>query len=195
MDYACNCCYNFTDSWWKSCKCFLQSFRNIFGGVCGVIVYEISQNPVSLMIFSILILVIVIHIRYNSTRPRLGLITQLTYLVVLYEKYVGIATFVIYEVALVRIIAISVGVLIALIISRVFWPYYAKVELRINISNILHDFVIVYGNIVSSFIKSTPLRLDINHLQSKLQLQIIKSQALLIDAKTEPRFFKKKTFF
>lgn len=174
---------------------FLTGFYRILGtcvgGLLSIVAWEISPaEPIGLTILSTLILAIFTHIRFNTRYPKLGVVSSLTYLVVLFGKYLSLGSpnaLTIYQYAYTRVLTIMLGVLIVFIVGRLFWPYYARVEARHNISKIIHDFGVVYGNIVVAFVKAAPFRSDINSLLSNLQLQIIKTKQLLEDSKSEPR--------
>ncbi|KAJ3339051.1 hypothetical protein HDU93_008637 [Gonapodya sp. JEL0774] len=90
-----------------------------------------------------------------------------------------------------RVLMITLGGLLTVVINRMIWPRLARVELRKSLGETIEGVGTLYAQLASSFMtrrRFTQAETDrIEDLEQRLQLRIIQERVLLFLARREPR--------
>jgi len=164
----------------------------IFGAVFGLASWLILDgNPYVLAATTAVTSVISFYMKYSTGFSRVGVVTITTFLVIILGEYNLVEkTWTIYELSYIRGVTNSLGILIAVIISRVVWPYLARKELREVLASSISVFGQQFTKLVRAF-HQTKLKPDeialFEKTELKLQMSIFRCFDLLIQGKQEPR--------
>ncbi|KAG0164203.1 hypothetical protein DFQ30_010299 [Apophysomyces sp. BC1015] len=117
-----------------------------------------SSNPIALVFLTWLFSIPCFWAILNHTHGRFGQFALLAYnLIVLYEYNHRMEEDMmdVFELAWMRCVAVSMGVLIGLIVTTYVWPYEARKELRKGLSDLLLHVSWLYKQLVSVYSETT----------------------------------------
>jgi hypothetical protein len=135
----------------------------IFGAIWAVCAVIASRNNIyAIVAFSLVIGLVMYYVRLNSPYPRVGIVSLVTFIVVVFNQYYdsnGVLEDV-YRIAYTRAIMVVVGVIFGLVMSRALWPYLARQSLRKHLATTLENFGLVYTKISNTFVSLSPTNVD-----------------------------------
>ncbi|KAJ3151158.1 hypothetical protein HDU86_006148 [Geranomyces michiganensis] len=215
-------------SWWQQSRCtwalvtmlivisptvgtsnimgFYRVLGTVAGALWGYITWIIApSNRLSIIILSMAFAYPCLYIFIKTPHARVGTAAMVTYTVVLLSTYTIFQSAEIHDsiviVALKRTVTISVGVIVAVLITSYVFPFVARTELRKDLSKSLYLVSVLYSHLaaivadsnvereVSHYIlaKHNRSRLQIRTLERALNKSVTKHLELLELTRNEPR--------
>ena len=136
---------------------FTRTFCAALGALWGGLAYAAGNgNPYILAIFATIYMLPMLHRFTQSTHPRSGIIGCLSYTIVSLSAYTSHGSPSIITIAYTRALAFIIGVISALLINWLLWPFIARHELRKSISAMLLHTAILYRGIIAKYIYYAP---------------------------------------
>ncbi|KAJ8663220.1 hypothetical protein O0I10_001397 [Lichtheimia ornata] len=165
----------------------LRVLATIVGCVVAAITYTLfPAQPVVLALLSWIYSLPSFWIILYHKHGRFGQVALLAYnLVVLFcynHRNDEMMDFDVMELAIVRCITVSLGVVFGLVVTAYIWPYSARVELRKGLSDLLIRLSWVYKHL-----SMTQDQREMLHHQTECQQSLIHLRDLLVHAPSEPR--------
>ena len=135
---------------------WVRSFYAAFGAIWGGLGYAAGNgNPFVLAVFAALYMIPMLHRFTQSTHPRSGAIGCLSFTVISLGAYTNHAEPSITEFAWTRGAAFVVGVVAAVLVNWILWPFIARHELRKSLSTMILHSAILYRAVVAKYIYYT----------------------------------------
>ena len=163
--------YNDNESWWAVVAVWIMmhprvsgNFRDlairtlcvIVGSVWGGLAYAAGDgNPYVMAVFAALFMIPMLYRFTQSSHPRSGFIGCISFTVVSLNAYTIDPKSSIVEIAWTRGLALVVGVVSAVLVNWILWPFVARNELRESISTMMLHSAILYRGIVAKYIYYT----------------------------------------
>lgn len=128
----------------------------IIGAVWGGLAHAADDgNPYVMAVFAALFMIPMLYRYTQSTHPRSGIMGCISFTVVSLTAYSHAGTPGPFEVAWTRGTAFVVGVVAAVAMNWILWPFVARHELRKSISAMLLHTAIIYRGVVAKYIYYT----------------------------------------
>ena len=128
----------------------------IIGAVWGGFAYAADNgNPYVMAVFAVLFMIPMLYRYTQSTHPRSGIMGCISFTVVSLSAYNHEGTPGPFEIAWTRGTAFVVGVVAAVSVNWILWPFIARHELRKSISAMLLHTAIIYRGVVAKYIYYT----------------------------------------
>ena len=135
----------------------VRIFCAALGALWGGLAYAADNgNPYVMAVFAAIYIVPMLHRYTQSSHPRSGLIGCMSFTVVSLSAYTQAGQPSIVTLAWTRGLAFIVGVVAALTVNWILWPFIARHELRKSLSAMLLHSAILYRGVVSKYIYYTP---------------------------------------
>lgn len=136
----------FQDLWVRSAYAALGAVWAGLGYAAG------NGSPYVLAVFAALYMIPTLHRFTQSSHPRSGLVGCLSFTVISLAAYTNHAEPSIVKFAWTRGIAFVVGVVAALLVNWVLWPFVARHELRKSLAAMMLHSAILYRGVVAKYI-------------------------------------------
>ena len=136
----------FQDLWARSLCAALGAIWGGFGWAAG------SGNPYVLAVFAVVFMFPMLHRFTQSSHPRSGVVGCISFTVVSLGAYTNHALPSIVHFAWVRGLAFIVGIIAALLVNWVLWPFIARHELRKSLATMMLHCSILYRSVVARYI-------------------------------------------
>lgn len=134
----------------------VRIFCAAIGAIWGGLAYAADNgNPYVMAVFAAVFMVPMLHRFTRSSHPRSGLVGCVSFTVVSLSAYTEKGQPSIVTVAWTRGLAFVVGVVAALIVNWVLWPFIARHELRKSLSAMMLHSAILYRGVVAKYIYYT----------------------------------------
>ena len=134
----------------------IRTFCAILGCLFGGIAYGAGNgNPFVVAVFAVLFMMPMLYRFTQSSHPRSGSIGCITFTVVSLNAYTSKGLPSIVGIAWTRGAAFAVGVISAIVINWVLWPFVARHELRKSLSIMMLHLAVLYRSVVAKYIYST----------------------------------------
>lgn len=194
--------WNLHDSWWAVVTIwvmmhprvggtfqdlFVRSFYAALGALWAALAYAAGNgNPYALAVFAALYMIPMLHRFTQSSHPRSGIMGCLSFTVISLGAYTNNAQPSITTFAWTRGLAFVVGVVAALLVNWILWPFIARHELRKSLSTMLLHSAILYRGVVAKYIyystNASPTAQDIERsemLEGRLREGFVRIRQLL----------------
>lgn len=132
---------------------FTRSFFAVLGAIWGGFAYgSRNGNPYVMAVFAAIYLIPMMYRFTQSSHPRSGLIGCVSFIIVslnanLQDKQISIV-----DAAWAHGLAFVVGVVSAILISWILWPFVARHELRKSLSAMIYYSALIYRGVVADYI-------------------------------------------
>lgn len=136
----------FQDLWARSLCAALGAIWGGFGWAAG------KGNPYVLAVFAAVFMFPMLHRFTQSSHPRSGVVGCISFTVVSLGAYTNHALPSIVRFAWVRGIAFIIGIVAALLVNWVLWPFIARHELRKSLATMMLHSSILYRSVVARYI-------------------------------------------
>ncbi|KAL8821388.1 MAG: hypothetical protein Q9191_007316 [Dirinaria sp. TL-2023a] len=170
----------FQDLWVRSAYAALGAVWAGLGYAAG------KGNPYVLAVFAALYMIPTLHRFTQSSHPRSGLVGCLSFTVISLAAYTNHAEPSIVKFAWTRGLAFVVGVVVALLVNWILWPFVARHELRKCLAGMMLHSAILYRGVVAKYIyydqNSAPTADDVAHsemLEGRLREGFVRIHQLL----------------
>lgn len=125
----------------------------MLGAVWGGLAYAANNgNPYVIAVFATIYMVPMLHRFTQSSHPRSGIVGCISFAVVSLDAYTSHGKPSIVEIAWTRGLAFVVGIVAALIVNWLLWPFIARHELRKSLSSMMLHSAILYRGVVAKYI-------------------------------------------
>ena len=136
----------FQDLWVRSGYAALGALWAALGYAAG------NGSPYVLAVFAALYMIPVLHRFTQSSHPRSGVVGCLSFTVISLAAYTNRAEPSIAKFAWTRGLAFVVGVMAALIVNWVLWPFVARHELRKSLAAMMLHSAVLYRGVIARYI-------------------------------------------
>ncbi len=166
----------------------VRSFYAALGALWAGLAYAAGNgNPYVLAVFAALYMIPMLHRFSQSSHPRSGVIGCLSFTVISLGAYTNQANPSIATLAWTRGLAFVIGVVAAILVNWMLWPFIARHELRKSLSTMLLHSAILYRGVVTKYIyytdpNSAPTAADIARsemLEGRLREGFVRIRQLL----------------
>jgi len=135
----------------------VRTFCAAIGSIWGGLAYAVGRgNPYIMAVFAAVFLIPMLHRYSQSSHPRSGIIGCLSFTVVSLGAYTGHGEPSIVRFAWTRGLAFIVGVVAAIVVNWILWPFIARHELRKSVSAMILHSAILYRGVVAKYIYNAP---------------------------------------
>ncbi|KAI8822683.1 uncharacterized protein EV422DRAFT_566351 [Fimicolochytrium jonesii] len=181
-------------------------YRTLAGGIYGYLTWAIApENPYVTTLLTLLWAFPNFYIFTRTPHARLGTAALVTFAVVGLSVYVrdpAVTGDPVILLALKRMMTISIGVCVALIVTSYFWPFVARIELRIALSKNVYLMSVLCSQLAAIVTSSDEAasnpshyvlarhkraRLRIRHIERALAASVTRQKELLVMTTNEPR--------
>ena len=169
----------------------LRVFGTICGCILGLISWEISRgNRYGLAALIVISDLPPIILRIFSPYPPAGAVMGITVPIVALVPFLNKGTYHPGIIAVIRMYMICIGIVAALIVNIVVWPYHARVRLIVEISNTLNQLQTLYLSLArqmfyAGFTPSSQAKEKFKVVEQHIRGRIARCRALLIVMKNE----------
>lgn len=163
--------WNTYDSWWAVVTVWLMmhprvggTFQDLMvrvlyaaiGAIWAAFAYAAGNgNPYIMAVFAALFMIPMLHRYTQSSHPRSGIVGCISFTIVSLGAYTEGGKPSIIKFAWTRGVAFIVGVVAALLVNWVLWPFIARHELRKSLSAMMLHSAILYRSVVAKYIYYT----------------------------------------
>jgi hypothetical protein len=160
--------WNENESWWAVVFVWIMShprvggniqdlitraFCGVLGAVWGGLAYGADNgNPYVMAVFAAIYMIPMIYRFTQSSHPRSGVVGCISFVVVSLSAKTADGLPSIVQIAWTRGVAFVVGVVAAVIVNWVLWPFVARHELRKALSSMLIYSSIIYRGVVAKYV-------------------------------------------
>lgn len=164
--------WNQNDSWWAVVAVWtmmhphvggtfqdlgVRTFYAALGAIWGGFAYAAHNgNPYVMAVFAAMFMIPMLHRFTQSSHPRSGIIGCLSFTVVSLGAYKAHGEPSVIQFAWTRGLAFAVGVVAALVVNWVLWPFVARHELRKSLSAMMLHSAILYRGVVAKYVYNKP---------------------------------------
>jgi len=166
----------------------VRSFYAAFGALWAGLAYAAGNgNPYIMAVFAALYMIPMLHRFTQSSHPRSGVMGCLSFTVISLGAYTNQANPAIATFAWMRGLAFVIGVVAAIVVNWLLWPFIARHELRKSLSTMLLHSAILYRGVIAKYIyytdpNSAPTAADIARsemLEGRLREGFVRIRQLL----------------
>jgi len=130
-----------------------RAFCGVLGAVWGGLAYGADNgNPYVMAVFAAIYMIPMIYRFTQSSHPRSGVVGCISFVVVSLSAKTADGLPSIVQIAWTRGVAFVVGVVAAVIVNWVLWPFVARHELRKALSSMLIYSSIIYRGVVAKYV-------------------------------------------
>ncbi|SLM35033.1 hypothetical protein LPUS_04038 [Lasallia pustulata] len=163
--------YNENEVWWSVVTVWIMMHPHVGGNVQDLVARTIccilgavwggfayvadNGNPYVMAVFAALFMIPMLYRYTQSTHPRSGVMGCVSFTVVSLSAYNHTGSPGPFEIAWTRGTAVVVGVVAAVSVNWILWPFVARHELRKSISTMLLHTAIIYRGVVARYIYYT----------------------------------------
>ncbi|KAH8808461.1 hypothetical protein F5884DRAFT_732843 [Xylogone sp. PMI_703] len=160
--------WNQNDSWWAVIFVWLMMHPRVGGNIqdlvtralCGVLgalwgglAYRAGNgSPYVIAVFAAIYMIPMMYRFTQSTHPRSGLVGCLSYIVISTAAYDAGGLPSVTQIAWTRGVAIVIGVVSAIVMNSILWPFVARHELRKALSAMLVYSSVIYSGVVAKYV-------------------------------------------
>lgn len=160
--------WNENESWWAVVAVWImmhprvggtfqdlgvRTFCAAIGAIWGGLAYAADGgNPYIMAIFAAVFMIPMLHRYTQSSHPRSGIIGCLSFTVVSLGAYTAHGEPSIVKFAWTRGLAFIVGVVAAIVVNWLLWPFIARHELMKSVSGMMLHLAILYRGVVAKYI-------------------------------------------
>lgn len=174
---------------------FTRSFCALLGAVWGGFAYGARNgNPYVIAVFAAIYMIPMIYRFTQSSHPRSGLVGCVSFVIVSLNANIGEGNLSIVDAAWAHGVAFIVGVMSAILISWMLWPFIARHELRKSLSLMIYYLALIYRGVVAQYIYyeegEAPTKADITRsemLEGRLREGFVRMRHLLALTRHEVR--------
>ena len=131
----------------------VRTFCAVIGAVWGGIAYAAGDgNPYVMAVFAAVYMVPMLYRFTQSSHPRSGGIGCISFTVVSLRTYTDGGNPSVVNIAWTRGLAVVVGVVVALVVNWVLWPFIARHELRKSLSAMMLHSAILYRGVIAKYV-------------------------------------------
>ena len=135
---------------------FIRTSSAILGCVWGGLAYGAGRgNPYVMAVFALLFMIPMLYRFTQSSHPRSGLIACITFTVISLIAYTDKGSSSAVDITWTRGLAFIIGVISAIVVNWVLWPFIARHELRKSLSTMMLHSAILYRRVVAKYIYYT----------------------------------------
>ena len=125
----------------------------VIASLWGALTYAAGGgNPYVMATFAAILMIPMIYRFTQSSHPRSGVIGCIAFTVVSLSEYDNVGSPSVAYIGWARGIAFIIGVITAVIVNWILWPFVARDELRTSIANMLLHSAIIYRRIVAKYV-------------------------------------------
>ncbi len=163
--------WNDNESWWTVVTVWVMmhprvggTFQDLavrtlcatIGAIWGGLAYAADDgNPYVMAVFAAIYMIPMLYRFTQSSHPRSGIVGCLSFTVVSLSAYTGGASPSIITIAWTRGLAFIVGLVAALTVNWVLWPFVARHELRKSLASMILHSAIRYRGVIAKYIYYT----------------------------------------
>lgn len=130
-----------------------RSLCGIFGAVWGGLAYGADNgNPYVMAVFAAIFMIPMIYRYTQSSHPRSGIVGCISFAVVSLSAKTSEGSPSVVHIAWTRGAAFIVGVVAAVIVNWILWPFVARHELRKALSGMMIYSSIIYRGVVARYV-------------------------------------------
>lgn len=160
--------WNDNESWWAVLMVWVMmhprvggTFQDLMvrvscaalGAIWGGLAYAAGQgNPYVVAVFSAIYMIPMLYRFTQSSHPRSGVVGCIAFTVVSLSTYTNVLQQSTVHIAWTRGLAFIVGIVAAIVVNWVLWPFIARHELRKSLSAMMLHSAILYRGVVSKYI-------------------------------------------
>lgn len=130
-----------------------RAFFGVLGALWGGLAYGADNgNPYVMAVFAAIYLVPLLYRYTQSSHPRSGIVGCISFVVVSLsaEQNGGLPS--VFQIAWTRGVAFVIGVVAAVVVNWILWPFVARHELRKSLSAMLIYSSIIYRGVVAKYV-------------------------------------------
>ena len=171
----------------------VRTFCAAIGAIWGGLAYAADNgNPYVMAVFAAVFMIPMLYRFTQSSHPRSGIVGCLSFTVVSLSVYTGDGHPSVLTIAWTRGAAFVVGLVAALTVNWVLWPFVARHELRKSLSNMILLSAILYRGVIAKYIYYTnePGPTDVARsemLESRLREGFVRMRQLMELTRHETR--------
>lgn len=167
----------------------------LIGAVWGGFAYAAANgNPYVVAVFAAILMIPMLYRYTQSSHPRSGIVGCISFTVVSLSAYYEKAEGNIVHFTWPRACAFMVGIVAAIVINWIIWPFVARHELRKSLSSMMQHLSVLYRSVVAKYIyyleSEAPTSRDVERsemLEGRLREAFIRIRQLLALTKHEIR--------
>lgn len=160
--------WNFNESWWAVVTVWIMmhprvggTFQDLAmrtlcaasGAIWAGLAYAADDgNPYVLAVFAAVFMLPMLYRFTQSSHPRSGIVGCISFTVVSLSAYTSTGVPSIFEISWTRGVAFVVGVVAAVVVNWILWPFVARHELRKSLSAMLLHSSLLYRRVVAKYI-------------------------------------------
>lgn len=131
----------------------VRTFCAVIGAIWGGLAYAADNgNPYVMAVFAVVYMIPMLYRFTQSSHPRSGTVGCLSFTVVSLSAYTGGGYPSVVTIAWTRGVAFVVGLVAALTVNWVLWPFVARHELRKSLSSMMLHSAILYRGVIAKYI-------------------------------------------
>ena len=131
----------------------VRTFCAAIGAIWGGLAYAAGGgNPYVMAVFAAIYMIPMLYRFTQSLHPRSGVVSCISFTVVSLSAYTSGGEPSVVTIAWTRGIAFVVGVLAALIVNWILWPFVARHELRKSLSAMMLHSAILYRGVIAKYV-------------------------------------------
>lgn len=131
----------------------VRTFCAAIGAIWGGLAYAADNgNPYVMAVFAAVYMIPMLYRFTQSSHPRSGVVGCLSFTVVSLSAYTGDGSAPIVTIAWTRGLAFIVGLVAAITVNWILWPFIARHELRKSLSSMMLHSAILYRGVVAKYI-------------------------------------------
>jgi hypothetical protein len=130
-----------------------RALLGVLGALWGGLSYEAGKgNPYVMAVFAAIYMIPMIYRYTQSSHPRSGIVGCISFVVVSLSAKTADGLPSVAQIAWTRGLAFVIGVVAAVVVNWVLWPFVARHELRKAISAMLVYSSIIYRGVVAKYV-------------------------------------------
>ena len=130
-----------------------RSFCALLGAVWGGLAYGADNgNPYVMAVFAAVYMVPMIYRYTQSSHPRSGIVGCISFVIVSLSAKTSDGLPSAFQIAWTRGVAFIVGVVAAMVVNWILWPFVARHELRMALSGMMIYSSIIYRGVVARYV-------------------------------------------
>lgn len=133
-------------------RAFCAAIGAIWGGLAFAAAGTGRRSPYIMALFALIYLIPMLHRFTQSSHPRSGVVGCLSFTVVSLSAYTSRGQPSITTIAWTRGLAFAVGVIAAMLVNWMLWPFIARHELRKSLSSMMLHTAILYRGVIAKYV-------------------------------------------
>jgi hypothetical protein len=130
-----------------------RSFCGVLGALCGGLAYAAGNgNSYVMAVFAAIYMIPMVYRFTQSSHPRSGIVGCISFVVVSLSAKTSGGQPSVVQIAWSRGVAFVVGVVAAVVVNWILWPFVARHELRKALSGMMIYSSIIYRGVVARYV-------------------------------------------